>query len=311
MALITTPGAYADIAAEEYHRNADLLPGPSLSSSGAKKLLNQSPFHFWHDSPLNPNRPAEEAKPHFSVGKAAHDLILLEDRWPSFYHVLPEGFSRAASKKFAAEIEEADAAQEDGLTVLRHDDMLTVLAVAEAIKRNPLAVATLTNGEAEETLVWQDKETGVWLRARPDFRPNSIVENRPVRIVSDLKFLAATNATPTGFQRAIANFGYHQSAAFYFDGIEAVYGNKPTHWLHVAVEKDAPHCVALYELPAEDIDRGRWLNRKAVRLFADCLAADKWPGYADEPTQCGLPGWARHQIDNPPTDEAEPFAEAA
>lgn len=310
-ALITQVGAYADIPAEDYHRNANLLPGPSLSSSGAKKLLAQSPLHYWHDSPLNPDRPAEEAKPHFAIGKAAHDMILLPERWPEFYHVTPEGFSRAKTKQFADAIAEADAATEAGLTILRAEDARTVEAVAEAIKRNPLAVATLTNGVTEETLVWQDAETGVWLRARPDFRPNSITEGRAVRIVSDLKFIAATHASPDGFKRAIGNFGYHQSAAFYFDGIEAVFGVRPTHWLHVAVEKDAPHCVALYELPAEDIDRGRWLNRKAIRLFADCLASGKWPGYADEPLPVGLPGWLRHQIDNPPTEDAEPLSEAA
>ena len=46
MSIITTPGAYPDIAAEDYHGNADLLPAPSLSSSGAKKLLSQSPRHL-------------------------------------------------------------------------------------------------------------------------------------------------------------------------------------------------------------------------------------------------------------------------
>lgn len=311
MSLITTPGAYADIAAEDYHGNPDLLPGPSLSSSGAKTLLARSPFHFWHDSPLNPNRPSESGKAHFAVGRAAHDMILLEDRWPSFYHVLPEGFTRAASKKFAAEIAEADAAIESGMTVLRYEDALTVHAVADAIRANKLAMATLTNGESEETLAWQDRETGVWLRARPDFRPNSIIEKRPVRIVSDLKFVADSNASPEGFKRAIANFGYHQSAAFYFDGIEAVYGIKPTHWLHVVVERDPPHCVALYELPAEDIERGRALNRKAIRLFADCLAADRWPGYADEPAPVGLPGWLRARIDETPMNDKTGFAEAA
>ena len=298
MSIITAAGAYSDIDASEYHRNADLLPGPSLSSSGAKTLLGKSPFHYWYDSPLNPDRPEESDKPYFSVGRAAHDMVLLSERWPDHYHVLPEGFSRAASKKFADAIEEADAAQEAGLTVLRHDDAQTVYAVAAALQRNPLAVATLTNGVTEETLCWQDPRTGVWLRARPDFRPNSILEKREVMVVSDLKFVAATNATPEGFAKAIHNFGYHQSAAFYADGIKAIYGHYPTHWVHVVVEKDAPHCVALYELPGEDIERGRWLNRRAIDLFAKCLDQGKWPGYADSPTPVGLPTWSRMRIDD-------------
>lgn len=301
--LIAAPGAYADISAENYHRNPDLLPAPSLSSSGAKTILNRSPFHFWFDSPMNPDRPPEPDKPHFNVGKAAHDLILLSDRWPDHYFITPEGFSRAKTKQFAAEIAEADAAIESGLTVLSFDQAATVRAVAAAIQRNDLAVATLTNGVTEETLAWQDPRTGVWLRARPDFRPNSIVERREVMVVSDLKFVAPTNATPEGFGRSIYNFGYHQSAALYADGIKAIYGVLPTHWLHVVVEKEPPHCVALYQLPGEDIERGRVLNRRAIDLFARCLDAGKWPGFADDPLQVGLPIWARMRTDDTDPNE--------
>lgn len=296
MPLITAPGAYQDIDAEHYHGNADLLPELSLSSSGAKTLLSKSPRHFWHESPLNPNR-TESDKTHFAVGRAAHDMILLADRWPAHYHVLPEGFSRAKSKQFADAIAEAEVAQEAGMTVLRADDYETVLRITEALKANEYAMLALTNGVTEETLAWQDAETGRWLRARPDFRPNSIPAKRKVRVVADLKFVSGTYASPHGFERAVHAFGYHQSAAFYWDGIKAVYGIEPTHWLHVVVEKDAPFTVSLYELPAEDIERGRALNRKAIDLFHRCMSEDAWPGYADQPLPVGLPGWARKNLD--------------
>ena len=297
MSIITEPGAYLDIANEDYHRDPDLLPEPSLSSSGAKHILSASPYHFWFDSPLNPDRPPEDDKPHFSIGKAAHDKVLLAERWPEHYHVLPDGFSRAAKKKWADAIEEADAAAKAGLTVLRAQDAEVVDRVVASLMAKPDAMAALTNGVTEETLVWKDEETGVWLRARPDFRPNSITNGGAIRVVSDLKFVAPTHASPEGFARAIANFGYHQSAAFYFDGIEAVHGVAPTHWLHIPVEREAPYSVSLYALPDEDIERGRVLNRKAIRLFADCLMANRWPGYADEPVEVGLPSWTRHKID--------------
>lgn len=307
MTLITEPGAYADIDNADYHRNPDLLPGPSLSSSGAKKILSASPYHYWFDSPLNPNRPPEDDKPHLNIGKAAHDMILLSERWPEFYHVLPEGFSRAATKKFAEAIAEADEKAEAGLTILRHDDAETVKAAADAILAHPTAVSALSNGVTEETLAWKDQLTGVWLRARPDFRPNSIVEGRDIRVVADLKFMAPTFCDPRGFGRAIDNFGYHQSAAFYFDGIKAVYGVAPTHWLHVVVEKDAPYTVSLYDLPMEDIERGRAMNRRAIRIFDECLQADKWPAFTDGPMPVGLPEYARKRIDfetGIPLDEA-------
>lgn len=308
--LLTKPGAYEGISAQDYHRNPHLLPGPSLSSSGAKTLLAKSPLHFWHDSVLNPDRPPEADKPHFNLGKAAHDRILLSDNWPDQYFVTPEGFSRAKTKQMADAIEEADAALESGMTVLTWEQAQTVEACAVAIAKNELAVATLTNGVTEETLVWQDPVTGVWLRARPDFRPNSILEKRKTMVVSDLKFVAPTHADPEGFGKAIYNFGYHQSAAFYADGIKAIYGHYPTHWVHVVVEKEPPYAVSLYELPGEDIARGRMLNRRAIDLFARCLESGKWPAYADSPRQVGLPVWARMRIEE--TDPAAyAFAAAA
>ena len=218
---------------------------------------------------------------------------MLSDRWPECYHVLPEGFSYAKTKQFADAIAEAEAASQLGNCVLRYEEAATVMAMAESLRANQFAAAALSNGESEVTLVWQDPETGVWLRARPDFLPAKRL------IIPDLK--TAADGSPKAFARAIAQFGYHQSAALYADGIKTIFGALPTNWLHVVMEKEPPHVVSLYELPGEDIERGRWLNRKAIRRFAECLSADKWPGYADEPMQIGLPSWARKQVDDDTT----------
>lgn len=298
MPIIANAGAYPDIEMSDYHGNPDLLPGPSLSSSGAKKIIAQSAYHFWWQSPLNPDRPEEDNAPHFSVGKAAHDMLLMGEDWRKNYFVTPEGFSLAAKNKFAQAIAEREAAIEAGIPVLRYQDAKVVEAVTEAIGANRDAINALSNGLPEMTLAWQDKETGVWLRARPDWLPNSIINAAPVRVVTDLKFLAQTHCRPHGFSKALFDFGYHQSAAFYDDGIEAIYGQRATNWLFVAVEKDAPHSVSVYELPQQDVERGRFQNRQAIRTFADCLAADKWPSYTSEEIQMvGLPVWARKSID--------------
>lgn len=299
--IITKPGAYADIPMESYHRAANLLPGPSLSSSGAKTILSQSAFHFWADSPMNPNRPEEDSAPHFAIGKAAHDLLLLGGDWKRSYHVLPEGFAWNKTKAMPEEIAAAEYAREKGKTLIKHDDMQLVERIADRIGANPSARNALVNGIPEMTLAWQDSETGVWLRARPDFLPFSVINGDEIRVVSDLKFMASSNCSPAGFSRALANFGYHQSCAFYADGIKAIYGQEPTHWLFIVVEKDEPHSVSLYTLPNADLARGRHQNRKAINLFAECLSrgteAHHWPAYTTEPEMIGLPAWARKAID--------------
>lgn len=301
--LIATAGAYPGIDTLDYHRNQNLLPGPSISSSGLKTLLSRSPRHYWFDSPLNPDRPPEPDKPHFNVGKAAHDMLLLSDRWPECYFVLPEDFNARKTSEQAdyhAAREEARAA---GKCVLTFAEAETVAAMAASLRENEFAAAALSNGESEVTLAWQDKETGVWLRARPDFLPHKR------KIIPDLK--TAANGSPQAFRRAIDQFGYHMSAALYWDAIREVFGTEPTNWLHVVLEKEAPHVTSLYELPSEDIERGRWLNRKAIRTYAGCLSADRWPGYADEPIQCGLPGWSRKTIDDDDTLHEAAWSQAA
>lgn len=303
MPLITTPGAYPGIDTLDYHRNPDLLPGPSISSSGLKTLLTRSPRHYWFDSPLNPERPPEQDKPHFNVGKAAHDMLLLSERWPECYFVLPEDFNARKTKEQAEYHAEREEAREAGKCILTHDEAQTVAAMAASLRANEFAAASLTNGESEVTLAWQDKETGVWLRVRPDFLPHKR------RIIPDLK--TAANGSPQAFRKAIDQFGYHMSAALYWDGIREIFGTEPTNWLHIVLEKEPPHVASLYELPGEDVERGRWLNRKAIRTYAGCLSADRWPGYADEPIQCGLPGWSRKTIDDDETLHDAAWSQAA
>lgn len=297
--LITAPGAYPDIDEADYHRNANLLPGPSLSATGAKTLISRSPFHFWADSPLNPDRPAPDDKAHFRVGRAAHDLLLLPERFKTHYHVLPEGYIAPSkrTKNFTdAQLEHQEAIAA-GKTVLRFADHEVVMGVAEAIGAHKVAMLAMTNGQPEMTLAWQDEETGIWCRCRPDHLPNTVMSGAAIRAVTDLKFMAPDNASPQGFSRAIARFGYHMGAAHYGDGIKAIYGSRPTHWIHLVIEKEYPFSVSIYTLPEADLERGRHQMKMARRKFADCLAADHWPSYADEPTEVGLNTFNRRTID--------------
>jgi hypothetical protein len=295
--IISAKGAYPDIPMEQYHRAPNLLPGPSLSSSGAKTLLGQSPAHFWWNSPMNPDRPPEDDKPHFAIGKAAHDLLLLGGEWTANYHVLPEGFSRAKTKQFAEEIAAADYAKSKGKTLIKASDMALVKRIANQISSNTDARHALLRGVPEMTLVWQDELTGVWLRARPDFLPQSCIDGDDVRVVPDLKFMTGTHCSPLGFSKALSNFGYALSAAHYSEGIKQIYGKPPTHFLFVVIEKDEPHTVSTYWLDPEDIERGRLQMRRAINLFAECLKRNDWPGYTMAPVKIGLPTYERMRLD--------------
>lgn len=301
--LITVPGAYRSVPMDRYH-GAEICAGPSTSSTGMKTLAGekasrtkgQTPRHFWEQSNLNPNRKRREDTDALRLGRMFHDALLEPAIYDTAYYVLPEGFTRAAKVKMAAEIAEADAAIAAGLTVCTIKECERINSMVDAVRADELIAPYLAEGEAEVTLAWQDKETGVWLRARPDW----MLPDRSI----GMNFKTDADASFSGFSKSIGKFSYAQSAALEMDGYEAVFGRAPRKYFHPVVEKPGEGwepgdyiATALWELPEDDITRGRWLNRIAIRRFADCLASGKWPGYTEEPERCGMPRYARRMID--------------
>lgn len=281
---ITKPGVY-QIPEADYHR-VEICDGPSISSSGLRAIA-RCPAKYWWNSPLNPNRPAQDEARHFTFGRAAHDLVLDGVGWPSRYHVLPEGFDARATKKWADAIGFMEIAQAGGMTILRHDDWLAIKEMAAALKRHPISKA-LSRGKAEQSIVWKDAETGVWLRCRPDFLP----DNR--RLVPDYK--TTTDAHPDSFQKDMANYGYFQQAAHYLDGLAAVFGEDQRAFYFIAQEKNPPYIVQPFALDESAIEWGRKLNRKAIRTFARCLEKNEWPGYSTDFVTVALPQWQVKQL---------------
>lgn len=195
----------------------------------------------------------------------------------------------AATKKFAAEIAEKEAAELAGKTVLKADDYTAVLGMAEAMKRHPISKA-LGRGKCEQTICWKDSETGIWLRCRPDFLPD---DNR---FIPDYKTTAS--AHPDDFARDVPHYGYHQQAALYLDGIAAVFGeNEARQFYFIAQEKEPPYIIQPFALDVESVEWGKRLNRKAIRTFARCLESNNWPAYSTDFVTVSLPRWQTERFE--------------
>lgn len=277
---------------EAYHGDHEICPGPSISSSGLK-LLDRCPIKYWLQSPLNPDRAPRKTTRALNMGKAAHDVIGLGEDWPSAYHVTPEGYSRAATVKHAEAIAEEQAAIERGATILSFAEAATVREMAARLRTNELADVLFSDGEAEVTIAWQDRETGVWLRVRPDWLPHG------GRFIPDYK--TAADASPEGFRRALDSYGYHQSAALYLEGLEQAAGMRPEAFMFVVQEKEAPHIAQIYQLDEGARSWGAAINRRAIRKFADCLSRDRWPGYGRDIEMIDLPPWRITDLDKQAT----------
>lgn len=279
--LITKPGVY-DLTLEQY-ADQEPCPEPSISSHGLRMILNECPSKYWWDSPMNPEREPID-KDVYRIGRAAHYRLLEPHLFEKNIHVMPEGVDFRSNAAKA----QRDAAVAEGKTVIKYDAFLEVQAMEQALRAHSFVPAAFENGEPEKTLAWKDPETGVWLRCRPDFLPKAI------RHVPDYK--TAASAKPEQFRKHVWDFGYHMQAALYMDGIEAVTDTAPQSFFFVVQEKKAPYVVSCIALDPVAIEWGRIQNRKAIRIFADCLAADRWPGYADDVVEVELPVWAEREL---------------
>src|SRR5690606_28980541 len=114
-------------------------------------------------------------------------------------------------------------------------------AIADAVREHPVAGPLLSGGDAEVSAFWTDEATGVPCRGRFDYLRQ--IASGPV--VVDLK--TTGDANPAHVGRTAVNLGYDVQAAWYLDGHRATTGTDAA-FVHVLVEVDPPHAVAVVQL---------------------------------------------------------------
>lgn len=271
---IDTPQIVLDMDEATYHSR------PELSSTGVRRLLD-SPARFQWDMTHRTESVA------FDVGHATHSRILgvgspvvdIPDE-----HLTPSGnvSTKAAAKEWLAEQRAA------GLVPIGAADRALIDGMAEAVLAHPAARDLLERpGNPEVSAFATDPETGVDLRARFDRLADDVA--------IDVKTTAGS-AGPLGFAREAARHGYPIQEAHYADTLELIAGERLP-MAFVVVEKRRPHLVAVHYF--DDITRltARELAAKARAIYAECTAADTWPGYSADPYTTQVPGWWLDQAD--------------
>jgi hypothetical protein len=161
--------------------------------------------------------------------------------------------------------------------------------MAGKVFEHRLAAKLLEAGSAELSGYWHDEQTGVRLRFRPDFLPDT--PGRPLIV----EYKTSQSANPRRFAKSMFDYGYHQQAAWNIDGLSACCGVDDAAFVFIVQQKEPPWLVSVCQLEPEDIAYGRAQNRAAIDLYAKCRDSGIWPGY-DGLYTIALPGWARHQI---------------
>ncbi len=291
---ITEPGIYRKVPMEAYHQQ--LTVGPSISSSGLREIENRSPLHYFATSYLNPDRPEEDATPAMDMGRAVHTLLLSEDGFRDDYVTRPEQYEDDAGKwkpwHGGADVckEWLAGARKAGKTVLTKQQVADIQGMAERLSKNQVAV-DLLRGRIERSIVVKDKATGAWVKSRPDSIPADTV-------IADLK--TCTDASQLAVTRSIMSFGYLQQMALAITCLEEVGQKQVKEAVLLYVETSYPYAFNIKPLDNGDVYTAMRQNRRALNIFAECLAAGDWPSYSDSMLTWSAPKWwsDRHEKDN-------------
>lgn len=293
---IDKPGLYQGVPNAVYH-GAELCAGPSMSSTGLRTIFNKSPKHYWCTSPLNPKAKPQEDSDALILGRAAHHLLLGEARFKDHFAIRPDEVEGKEWHHARKECKAWLARQADlGRTVLTKVQAEAIVGMHEELKLHPMTSPTGVNilsGLVEHTIVWQDEETGVWLKCRPDVIP--LDSNDGV----DLK--TAADVSEPAIENAIGAYGLNVQGALVRMAWREVFGRDLEGFTLVFVESKPPHCVEVVTLKPHDLDTGEQQVRAALRVFVKCMNEGVWPGpggVSSDAKFIEIKSWHRQQIQN-------------
>lgn len=259
-----------DVENAAYHADRSCV-----SVSGLKQIL-RSPAHF--QAYLNGSLRKET--PAMYMGTAIHARLLEPHLYAADYVVAPNSDKRTKEWK---EFEIANAHKK----ILTPEQMVVIEGIAHSVSQHESASTLLRGGLTEHTIIWQDEETGIWLKIRPD----CLSIDFDTGICLDVK--KTLDATPEAFIRACVNYDYDLQAAVYLEGLRQVF-KRDFDFAFLACETDAPFGVALYGAPLEMIERGTRRFRHALKLLLEARTSGQWPSYQPDGAFAILnwPRWA-------------------
>ena len=254
-----------DLPAADYHKVE------ALSASGAKKLL-KSALHYR----LERDHPSEPTAS-MQLGTRVHLLVLERARVASGVAIF-EGKSRKGKAWDEFELEHA------GQLIVTVEEFGFATAMADSVADHPAAAKLLAAAtEREFSLFWTDAQYGVPCKCRFDL----------IALGGGVDLKSTSDASPDGFPRLAATYGYHIGAAHYNSGAEHVLNESLRFFVLIAVENEPPHAVAVYNFDPADIMAGQHQMAIAAERYRDALARNVWAGYSPTIQPLRMPRWAR------------------
>lgn len=259
-----TPALVRGMTDEDYH--ADPVPGGSLSSTFARLLTEHVPAKA-HALYLDNRSTAAK-----NLGKAAHRQAL--GAGPELIVWQHDGRTKAGK---AERLDAAPRLTTEAAVAVTEEQRDRIVGMSEALQAEPEVAAILRTTVAEVSGFAQ--ENGVWLRSRYDLLATHL----------SYDYKTTEDASRRGFAKAMAAYGYHQQAEFYLRVLrllEHPAGDRPFRF--ICQETRPPYLIQIHTPDHEAMSVAEALNDRAIRVYAEAVAAGAWPGFptlTPEPTQ--------------------------
>lgn len=256
---------------------AKYLAHPAVGSSALATIALMSPLDFHQGAVVESDT--------MRVGTATHCLTLEPERFGDtcavWDRVNDKGNLVRMDKRIKAWADFASLNRER--TILKPEQLAHARAMARAVRTHDIAgqLITMSGGQAEVTFTHLDRETGIEVKARPDYlTPSAIVELKTAADLTPRKLWA------TGYR-----LGYHIRASMYQTVVAAETGDRLPFYF-VVVGKRKPHEVAVLEAGFDVLGHGSDQYHEALLTLAKCRETGEWPGRLDGKTFWELPGFA-------------------
>jgi hypothetical protein len=261
----------------------------SYYSPAKIKCMAQSPRHYEWTYVLNKPKETTAA---LEFGTLIHKALLNSAEFLQSYRIQPvfSGEGMKARKQ----------AWYDNLppnsVVLKQEDATKIIDMIESIRKHRYASRLLNRGE-QEICMYADIPYlgGRWMAIADLIIQEEVTDRRTgeTRIEDWLIELKSTkSAKPKLFDRDILQFGYHIQCYIQKMIYKEITGRDPK-VLCLAIEKSAPHNIALGPMSNTASDLAADTIRKAVIKIEECTASGIWPSYNDDNiTIMNVPNWA-------------------
>ncbi|ECK7420719.1 exodeoxyribonuclease VIII [Salmonella enterica] len=265
------PGIYYDIPNEAYHA------GPGVSKSQLDDIADTPAIYLWRK-----NAPVDTEKTKtLDTGTAFHCRILEPEEFRKRFIIAPE-FNRRTSAGKEEEKTFLEECARTGRTVLTAEEGRKIELMYQSVMALPLGQWLVESaGYAESSVYWEDPETGILCRCRPD------------KIIPEFHWImdVKTTADIQRFRTAYYDYRYHVQDAFYSDGYRAQFGEIPTFVFLVAstTAECGRYPVEIFMMGEDAKLAGQREYRRNLQTLAECLNNDEWPAIKT----LSLPRWAK------------------